>query len=377
MHAPEMWKVSKGEGVTVAVIDGGFKLDHPDLVGQFLPGKDFSDGSNGVGVDPSGHGTGMASLIAGTGRNRAGNGAYGLAPGAKILPLKINSGSEGTVTTTDFLDQIGQAVNYAVDQGAKVISISLGTNAVAATSDDLVKINRILANARAKGTLVVASVGNSGQQGNVVEYPAGLPNVVGVGAIDRNGTVTDESERGPQVALMAPGMDVIAACTASTGYCKGHGTSDATALVSASAALIWAVHKEWTANQILRVLINTAGRPNGGDVRTDGAGWGAVRPRIALTDPGDPGPADVSPLPADVASPSATPSVSASASASAPASSVPSPTGVAAGASSGTGGALPIVGGVVAGLVLVAGVVFGVVRRRRSGAGAVGDSYGR
>ncbi|MER7772475.1 S8 family serine peptidase [Kitasatospora sp. NPDC096140] len=376
MHAPEMWKTSKGEGITVAVIDGGFKLDHPDLVGQFLPGKDFSGGSSSVGVDPSGHGTEMASLIAGTGKNRAGKGAYGLAPGAKLLPLKINSGSEGAVITTDFLDQIGQAVNYAVEQGAKVISISQGRDAVAATSDDLAKINRILANARAKGVLVVASVGNSGQQGNVVEYPGGLPNVVGVGAIDRNGTVTDESESGPQVALMAPGMDVIAACTASTGYCKSHGTSDATALVSASAALVWAVHKEWTANQVLRVLINTAGRPNGGDKRTDDAGWGAVRPRIALTDPGDPGPADVSPLPADAASPSGAPSASVSASASAPAPSVPSPTGgVAAPApsvqpkadvSSGSGSALPIVGGVVAGLALVAGVVLFVVRRRKS-----------
>ncbi|WP_259470413.1 S8 family serine peptidase [Streptomyces sp. 1114.5] len=373
MHAPEMWKVSKGEGITVAVIDGGFKLDHPDLVGQFLPGKDFSGGSSGLGVDRNGHGTEMASLIAGTGRNRAGNGAYGLAPGVKILPLKINSGSEGTVITAEFLDQIGQAISYAVDQGAKVISISQGTSAVTATSDDVAKINRILENARAKGVLVVASVGNSAQQGNIVEYPGGLPNVVGVGAVDRNGTVTDESERGPQVALVAPGMDVIAACTASTGYCKSHGTSDATALVSASAALVWAVHKDWTANQVLRVLINTAGRSNGGDGRTDGAGWGAVRPRVALTDPGDPGPAGVSPLPADAVSPSAAPS--ASASASAPVSSAPSaagsPTDVAVGAppvepKAGSSSSAPIVAGVLAGLVLVAGVVFVLVRRRKS-----------
>ncbi|MFF9667376.1 S8 family serine peptidase, partial [Streptomyces althioticus] len=99
MHAPEMWKVSKGDGITVAVIDGGFKLDHPDLAGQFLPGRDFSGSSGGVGADPDGHGTGMASLIAGTGRNRGGNGAYGLAPGVRILPLKINSGSEGPVVS--------------------------------------------------------------------------------------------------------------------------------------------------------------------------------------------------------------------------------------------------------------------------------------
>ena len=374
MHAPEMWKVSKGDGITVAVIDGGFKLDHPDLAGQFLPGRDFSGSSGGVGADPDGRGTGMASLIAGTGRNRGGNGAYGLAPGARILPLKINSGSEGPVVSADFLDQIGQAVNYAVDQGAKVVSISQGRSAVTTSPDDVAKLDRILANARAKGALVFASVGNSAQKGNLVEYPGGLPNVVGIGAVDRNGVVTDESEKGSQVALVAPGVDTISACTSSTGYCTSHGTSDATALASGSAALIWAIHKDWTANQILRVLINTAGRSNGGNSRTDGAGWGAVRPRIALTDPGDPGPADVSPLPADAATPSTAPSPSPSASASVPASSAPSAAGVAAGgptaqpkaeASSGSGSALPIVGGVVAGLLVVAGVVFAVLRRRK------------
>ncbi|MER7581629.1 S8 family serine peptidase [Kitasatospora sp. NPDC097691] len=368
MHASEMWKVTKGDGITVAVIDGGFKLDHPDLVGQFLPGKDFSGSPGGVASYGDGHGTMMASLIAGTGKNRGGNGAYGLAPGAKILPLKIDNGSVGTAVTADFLDQIGQAVTYAVDQGARVISISQGVSAVTAIPADSAKLSRILSNARAKGALVLSSVGNSAKSGNLAEYPGALPNVVGVGAVDRNGTVTEESETGPQVALVAPGQDTIAACTAPSGYCTGHGTSDATALASASAALIWSVHKEWTANQVLRVLINTAGRPNGGDIRTNDAGWGAVRPRIALTDPGDPGPADVSPLAADTASPAAVPS------ASAPASSVPSPTGVAAPAqpkvdsSSGSGSTVPIVGGLVAGLVLVAGVVFVVVRRRKSAA---------
>ncbi|MFJ9459426.1 S8 family serine peptidase [Kitasatospora sp. NPDC101447] len=376
MHAPEMWKVSQGQGITVAVIDGGFKLDHPDLVGQFLPGKDFSGSPGGVGTYGNGHGTQMAGLIAATGRANGGKGSSGLAPGVKILPLKINTGSVGAVVSTDFLGQIGEAVGYAVAQGAKVVSISQGINKVTATPGDVAKLSQILVNARAKGVLVLAAVGNEAQSGNQIEYPGALPNVVGVGAVDRNGTVTDESERGPQVALVAPGMDTISACTEPSGYCKSHGTSDATALASASAALVWAVHPEWTANQVLRVLINTAGRSNGGDGRTDGAGWGAVRPRIALTDPGDPGAADVSPLPADVASPSVAPSASASASASVPASPVPSPTGGVAApapsaqpkadASSGSGSALPIVGGVVAGLALVAGGALFVVRRRKS-----------
>ncbi|MFJ4596500.1 MULTISPECIES: type VII secretion-associated serine protease mycosin [unclassified Kitasatospora] len=378
MHASEMWKISKGEGVIVAVIDGGFRLDHPDLAGQFLPGKDFSGSPGGVGSYDNGHGTEMASLIAGTGKNRGGNGAYGLAPSSRILPLKINNGSAGSVTTADFLDQIGQAVTYAVDQGARVINISQGTAAVAASPEGVAKLNGILATARERGSLVVSSVGNSAQSGNLIEYPGALPNVVGVGAVDRDGTVTSESQMGPQVALVAPGMDMIEACTSSTGYCKSHGTSDATALVSASAALVWSVHPDWTANQILRVLINTAGKSSDGAIRNNDAGYGAVRPRIALTSPGDPGPADVSPISIPEASAPAAPSPSASPSAtSTPSSSsaAPSPSDVAVGAppvgpaaekSSGSGGALPVVAGVVGGLVLVAGVVFVVLRRRKA-----------
>ncbi|MET8539382.1 S8 family serine peptidase [Kitasatospora sp. NPDC004799] len=374
MHAPEMWKISKGRGVTVAVIDGGFKLDHPDLEGQFLPGKDFSESPGGVGSYKEGHGTQMASLIARTGKSDGGRGAYGLAPGARVLPVKIANGSEHAVVSADFLDQIGQAVTYAVEQGAKVINISQGTAAVTTSPADVEKLNRILAWARAKGSLVVSSVGNSGDKGNLVEYPGALPNVVGVGASDRNATVTAESERGPQVVLVAPGMDIIGACASPTGYCKSHGTSDATALVSASAALVWSVHPDWTANQVLRVLINTAGKANDGAGRNDIVGYGAVRPRIALTDPGDPGPADVSPLAADVVVPAAAPSPSASAVAAAPvapAPVVPSPADVptvqpqAEVPAPAGGSTLPVVAGVVAALVLVAGVVFAVMRRGR------------
>jgi hypothetical protein len=144
--------------------------------------------------------------------------------------------------------------------------------------------------------------------------------------------------------------------------------------VSASAALVWSVHPEWTANQVLRVLINTAGKPKDGSNRTDDAGYGAARPRVAVTNPGDPGPADVSPIPIAQTTPSAQPSSAAPARTSSAPAPTDGPAEVAVGApsaqpkadsSSGSGSALPIVGAVVAGLVLVAGVVFVVGRRRR------------
>ncbi|MGW2253602.1 type VII secretion-associated serine protease mycosin [Kitasatospora sp. NPDC001660] len=376
MHAPEMWKVSTGLGITVAVIDGGFKFDHPDLVGQLLPGKDFSGLPGGVGADSDGHGTAMASLIAGSGKGMGGTGAYGLAPGAKVLPVKINGGIQGhAVSSAVFLDQIGQAVDYAVDQGAKVINISQGMAAAATSPDSVAKLNGVLARAAAKGSLVIASVGNSAQDGNLVEYPGGLPYVVGVGAVDKNSTTTAESQQGPQVDLVAPGMGIIQACTEPTGYCKGHGTSAATALVSASAALVWAVHTDWTANQVLRVLINTAGKPTDGSNRNDGVGYGTVRPRIALTAPGDPGPADVYPIPSKTAplpsaSPSSVaPSAPATSPAAAPAASAnggsPSAASSADKASDSGSAVLPIALAGLVGLVLVVGVVVFLVARKR------------
>ncbi|MFJ5121427.1 type VII secretion-associated serine protease mycosin [Kitasatospora sp. NPDC088548] len=381
MKASDMWKTSKGQGVTVAVIDSGFKLDHPDLAGQLLPGKDFSGLPGGIGSYAEGHGTAMASLIAGSGKGMAGKGAYGLAPGAKILPLKIKNGSDGgAVTSSELLGQIGQAVTYAADQGARVINISQGISATRTFPDDVANLNSVIAHANAKGALVVSSVGNSAQSGNPVEYPGGLPHVVGVGAADQKGIATTESEQGAQVDLVAPGTDMYGACTGPSGYCKSHGTSDAAAIVSASAALVWAVHPDWTPNQVLRVLINTAGKPTDGSGRNDAVGYGVVRPRIALTEPGDPGPADLYPIaeqpvggPTSSALPtpsvSETPSAAASAgSGAAPAEdSTPVGSPVAqpeADGVSGSGSVVPLVVAVVVGLVLVAGVVFFVVRRR-------------
>ncbi|MFF1646254.1 S8 family serine peptidase [Streptomyces sp. NPDC058240] len=111
-----------------------------------------------------------------------------------------------------------------------------------------------------------------------------------------------------QVDLVAPGEDMFAACLGATELCKTHGTSDATALASASAALIWSKHPDWTNNQVLRVMLNTASKPKSSKERTDYLGYGAVRPRIALQNPGDPGPADEYPLPDLAAAASQSPS---------------------------------------------------------------------
>lgn len=287
MKAEDIWKTSTGKGVTVAVIDSGVN-PLPELEGQVLPGKDYAPSSyeGDERTDWNNHGSSMAAIIAGTGKHPSGDGAFGLAPGAKILPIRAPKGESASNPIWT------EAIRYAADSEAKIINISM-----ASPVDDPARLDAVKY-ALSKGKLIFAGVGNDGDSTNEVMYPAATPGVVGVGAVDREGKATAESQHGTQVDLSAPGAEIVTACsTGKTGLCTSHGTSDATALASASAALIWSAHPEWTNNQVLRVLMNTAGKPVGGAERTDFVGYGAVRPRIAVVTPGDPGPAEVYPLP--------------------------------------------------------------------------------
>lgn len=304
MKAEEIWQISTGKGVVVAVIDTGVDASNPDLQGQVLKGKDFAPGELGdEQTDYDGHGTGMAGLIAGTGGARGGDGAFGLAPGAKILPLRIpDKAANLEADIKQFNTAVPAAIRYAADRGAKVINLSQ------AASEGSQQLTNAVKYALDKGSLVFAGTGNDAKTGNVVKYPGATPGAVGVGAIGKNLKKTGESQFGPQVDLSAPGDEMIHACSSKTHLCTSHGTSDATALASASAALIWSKHPDWTNNQVLRVMLNTASGPTDGAERNDYVGYGAVRPRIALKTPGNPGPADVYPLPDLAAAESPTPS---------------------------------------------------------------------
>ncbi|MBL3666794.1 type VII secretion-associated serine protease mycosin [Streptomyces sp. M2CJ-2] len=365
MKAEQMWQTSTGEGVTVAVIDSGVDPGNPDLKGRVLPGKDLAPNQPGdEHTDYEGHGTGMAGLIAGTGAYGGGNGAFGLAPGAKILPIRLPKGgtaankAEGNAR---FNTAVAQAIRYAVDRRAKVINISQGA------TEGSPQVTAAVKYALDKGSLIFAAVGNNGDGANEVMYPAATPGVVGVAAVGKDLRRTAESEYGPQVDMAAPGEDMVAACGSETGFCRTHGTSDANALVSASAALIWSVHPDWTNNQVLRVMLNTIGGPTDGAKRNDSIGYGIVRPRIALQNPGDPGPADVYPLPDLAAAERKSPSPQASGTSDAGAPAKDDDTAATASEASTDNGTLWTTLGIGAAALLAAAIaVATVVRRRRT-----------
>ncbi|MFK4071830.1 S8 family serine peptidase [Streptomyces sp. NPDC029674] len=286
MEAENLWKASTGEGVTVAVIDSGVSRT-PSLQGRVKPGRDFSGAPGGPLDDYESHGTTMAELIVGSGRE----GLRGLAPGADVISFRIGLGEK-------FRDKkksgITEAIRAAADSDAQIISMSFTDKYLRPSEQKAVEY------ARSKGKLMFAGVGNDAETKNFIGYPAAYPDVVGVSAADKTGKVAKFSEFGEYVDLAAPGLDIPRWCDETfRSYCAegGGGTSAATAIASASAALVWSKHPDWTANQVLRVLIDTAGRDWPKDEPSDYLGYGLIRPaRNVVKGEGKPGPADVDPI---------------------------------------------------------------------------------
>lgn len=313
MDAEGMWKTSTGKGVKVAVLDSGVNPDTSSLKGQVLEREVPRSVSYNAAKDYKGHGTTMAELIAGTG---AGGGLQGLAPGAKIVPYRVLVKGVTNPTDRKKTPSVEDAIKAAADSDAQIISMSFGGPGFDSDEVEAVKY------AQSKGKLMFAATGNEAESKNLMGYPATYPYVVGVAAADERGNVAKFSNYGQDVDLAAPGQNLPMWCDATfRSYCDGGGgTSSATAITSASAALIWSAHPDWTANQVLRSLIDTAGRTWPKGERSNYLGYGLARPRRVLENSSfDPGPANKDPLnfenstALEVMSPSTSPSPSTSA----------------------------------------------------------------
>ncbi|MFC7813448.1 S8 family serine peptidase [Streptomyces sp. NPDC057367] len=276
MQVEKMWKASTGKGVKVAVVDTGVNPTTPSLKGQVLVDEVPEEVAYGATDDYEGHGTSMAELIAGTGAN---GDLQGLAPGAKIVPYRINL--EGLTGAEDKKKTAlpAQAIKAAADTDAKIISMSFGGPYYDPDIEEAVIY------AASKGKMLIASVGNSGEEN--IGYPAAAPYVLGVSSMDQDNNISEFSSHGNYVDLVAPGEDIPGYCQPSfESYCPDlDGTSASAAIASASAALIWSAHPDWTANQVTRALIDTASRKWPKDEPTQYAGYGTVRPRTVLADP--------------------------------------------------------------------------------------------
>ncbi|WP_051708676.1 type VII secretion-associated serine protease mycosin [Micromonospora parva] len=262
-------KLSTGRGVTVAVVDSGVDASHPDLQGQVLPGG-RSYGASGDGrVDEDGHGTHMAGIIAAT--NAATDGVDGIAPGARILPVKIKKG-KGPAS-----DQAqARGIRMAVDGGATVVNVSVGGPGAASPEEE-----QAIAYALERDVVVVASAGNTAKGESAVISPANIPGVIAVTGTTRGGAFWSGSVQGPEAVVAAPG-DGILNIGPDHGYGWGDGTSDSAAIVSGVAALVRSKYPDLSAANVINRIIQTA-RDAGPAGRDPQYGFGRIDPVAALT----------------------------------------------------------------------------------------------
>jgi subtilisin family serine protease len=269
--APTAWSSGyDGSGVKVAVLDTGIDAAHPDVAGQIVGSRNFTTATNGV-VDQDGHGTHVASTVAGTGARNAER--KGVAPGADLLIGRVlNASGSGQQSW------IIAAMEWAVAEGADVVNMSLGSTAQSDCTDPVA----LAAQALSDDALFVVAAGNNGFR-ETVSSPACAPGVLTVGAVDRELATAPFSSKGPTFGadhrvkpdLAAPGVGIWAADSGQPGdsaYLPMSGTSMATPHVAGAAAILSQLHPAWSAQQLKRALISAVRPDPTGDVFEQGAG---------------------------------------------------------------------------------------------------------
>lgn len=301
----DLWKEATGQGVTVAVIDTGVDGNHQDLKGNVIDGFDASgngsgQGWKGLGVEPE-HGTLVASVIAGHGHSDGGTptnpgepgdgpaGMIGVAPEATILPISLELGTVGS-STKSVDEQIPAAVRYAVDAGADIINLSVGSDSTSWPES----WDSAFTYAEEKDVIIIASAGNRGAGLTQVGAPATMPGVLTVGGVDKSKKDSwSSSSQGISIAVSAPSESMVGAIP-NNKYATWSGTSAAAPTVSGLAALIMEEHPDLTGSQVIERIISST--DDAGESGRDAFyGFGVINPQRALA-PNTPDSAESNPL---------------------------------------------------------------------------------
>lgn len=240
IRAPEAWDVVReNRAITIAVVDTGVDLTHPDLRGNLVPGINLIQPDQPP-QDDHGHGTNVAGVIGAVTDN--GIGVAGIVWRAKIMPVKaIEADGLGEE------DKLGEGIRYAVDNGAKIVLLCVGLPRYSPFLEEVAEY------AEAKGALLVSATGNKGQD---VNYPAAYPTVLAVGGVDANKRVMVDSNYGPEVDLVAPWKVYTTALDGK--YAEQEGTSMAAPQAAGVAALVWAQSPSLQPYEIRNLLRQTA-----------------------------------------------------------------------------------------------------------------------
>ncbi|RLK58667.1 S8 family serine peptidase [Actinokineospora cianjurensis] len=267
--APAAWKAGyTGTGVTVAVLDTGIDRTHPDLVSRVAEARTFSDAPDGL--DRIGHGTHIASIIAGNGERYR-----GVAPGARLLDGKVfdDSGSARD-------SWIIAGMQWAAGAGAAVVNLSLARPDLPGSDPLEQAVDTLSAQ---HGTLFVVAAGNDGPTGGTVGSPGSADTALTVGAVDRADKILPFSGHGPRVGdgavkpdITAPGMAIVAARSSTSPgegpYVADFGTSMAAAHVTGAAALLAQQHPDWPGERLKDVLVASAHPGTGQTIFEEGTG---------------------------------------------------------------------------------------------------------
>ena len=256
------WQKASGSGVVIAIVDTGIDLDHPDLAGRIVAGRDWVDGDDSPN-DENGHGTHVAGSAAAIGNNEVG--VIGMAPEAMIMPLKVLA-ADGSGST----DHVAEAIIWAADNGADVINLSLGgsSNLLGRIFNKESPVNEAIAYADRKDVFVVAAAGNDDTF--LVAYDPETPVLV-VNATNEAGEWARFSNFGDPRAVAAAGARILSTAPTypttiwpdgSEGYEEISGTSMASPHVAGIAALLVDAGMRSPA-QIRDRIIDTASNPDG------------------------------------------------------------------------------------------------------------------